>query len=407
MNSGRRRMVLGCVLVVAGALRAAAGDWPNFRGPNHDGISRETEFRKNWDGPIPLVWERTIGSAFSGLTCVEGRVYTCGTVDDRQTMFCLNAETGDVIWQRPFEEEYVERQGGDGTRATPAYDDGRVYILGALGTLVCYQARDGKELWKRKLEGRPKWGFSGSVLIEGDMAVVPAGRRSGGILALNKVSGETVWSCGEDVAGYATPYPFEFHGKRYICVFMGKAAIIVEARSGREVWRTDWHTDWDVNAAAPIFHDGYLFLSSGYRTGSGLFKLSPDGDRLKGESVWKSDVLKNKFQSAVLLDGHLYCSDEQGLRCVEFLTGRPAWKLARIGDGPRATNGTIVAADGHLLYLGENGDFIIARASPEKFEPLTKAEILSGRCWTVPTLYKGRLYARDLTRLVCFDLRGK
>lgn len=408
MRWGRIEKWCYCLVVVlAVAGRAAAEDWPNFRGPNHDGISRETGFRKKWDRPLPLLWERTLGSAFSGLTCVEGRVYTCGTVERQQTLFCLDADSGQVLWQRSFEQEYVERQGGDGTRATPTYNEGRVYILGALGALVCYQAHDGQELWRRELKRPPQWGFSGSVLIEGEVAVVPAGRRNGGILALDKKTGQTVWTCGEDQVGYATPYPFDFDGQRYICIFMGKTAIIVDARTGREAWRTEWHTDWDVNAAAPIFHDGYLFLSSGYDTGSALFRLTPDADRLRGDRLWKSDVIKSQFQSAVLVDGYLYCSDQQGLRCVEFLTGQPMWKLARIGDGPRATNGTILAADGHLLYLGENGDFIIARASPEKFEPLTQASILSGRCWTVPTLYRGRLYARDLTRVVCFGLRDR
>lgn len=386
---------------LAAAVLAGAGDWPNWRGPNHDGISAETGFEARWSAPPPQVWSRAIGSAFSGLTCVDGKVYTCGTAEGQQVAYCLDAETGAVIWQRGFEPEYKERQGGDGTRATPTVHDGRVYILGALGRVVCLDAASGAELWSRQFDARPQWGYAGSVLIEGDLAVVTAGGEEGALAGLDRKTGKTVWKAGASPVGYSTPYPFTFEGQRYIVGFLAKEAIIVEARTGRVVGTIPWKTDWDVNAATPIFHGGHLFLSSGYKTGSAVYRLRQAGDGLDAERVWGvSDVILGKFQSAVLHDGHLYVSDEKALKCVVFATGEQKW--ARRG----IANGTVVLADGQLVVLTERGRLLIGKATPAGFEPTADVEVLDGRCWTVPTLYRGRLYVRNFERAACYRLKG-
>lgn len=376
----------------------ALADWPNFRGSNHDGISGERGLKTAWAEPIPLVWERVVGSAYSSFACVADRVYTCGTKDNKQVLFCLDADSGDVVWETPIEKEYRDEQ-GDGTRATPTVHEDRIYILGAHGRLLCVNARDGSEVWSRQFHHKPQWGYSGSVLIESDKAVVSAGADQGALAAFDKRTGEPVWTCGDDPAGYATPYPFTFNDRRYIVGFTAVSAIIADATTGAQVWRTSWKTSWDVNAASPIFHDGYLFLTSGYRTGCALLKLSRDDDKLTAATVWRSKVLTNKFQSCILHDGNLYASDQKALKCVDFMTGEEHWRINRV------KHGTLVLADDHLYLLTQDGRLQIARASPEGFTPLTSAEVLTGRCWTVPVLHHGRLYARNLERVVCFNLR--
>jgi outer membrane protein assembly factor BamB len=377
---------------------APAGDWPNFRGPQHDGISPESGFKKDWTTPLPLVWERKVGSAFSGMSVAGERLYTCGTQNKQQVLLCLEAGTGEVIWEKPFEKEYPEAQGGDGTRATPTIHDGRVYVLGARGKLLCCKADNGEELWSKQFKHAPQWGYSGSVLIEGELAIASGGKSDGSLVAYDRVTGQERWRTGEDPVGYATPYPFTFEGQRYVCGFMGNSALIVEAATGREVWRMKWVTDFEVNAAAPIFHDGKLFLSSGYRHGAILLELSRTGGRLADKKLWESRAVRNKFQSSTLFEGHLYTSDETALKCVEFATGTEKWKVNR------KENGTLVIADGHVLFLAEDGEFMIAPATPAGWKPTTTAKLLSGRCWTVPTVANGKLYARDLERLVCFQL---
>lgn len=401
-SNGRLFQRAGATAVFLAACHAShaqrAADWPNFRGPNHDGVSPERGLKLTWDGPIPRVWERTLGDAFSSFAIVGDRLYTCGTVDKQQTLFCLNADTGEELWKQSFEEQIRDPQGGDGTRATPTVHDGRVYVLGGHGKVICFDAADGKMIWNRQLRHKPIWGYSGSVLIEGDLAVVSAGDSEGSLLALDRKTGKEIWKTGKDPVGYATPYPFTFNGKRYIAGFMGDCALVVEAANGREVWRMAWKTDWNVNASSPIYHDGHLFFSSGYNHGCIVLKLSAEGDKLSAKPVWQGRALRNKFQSCVLHEGHLYTSDETALKCVEFLTGREKWKKARV------EHGTLVLADGHLFILTQNGKLVIAPATPRSFKALTTADLLDDRCWTVPVLHNGRIYARNLSRVACFDL---
>jgi outer membrane protein assembly factor BamB len=346
-----------------------------------------------------MVWDRTIGSGFSSFACQGNRLYTCGTQSGSQVVFCLDAETGETVWQSPIEQEYKESVGGDGPRATPAIDEDRVYILGARGTLLCLDGGSGEKRWVHRFSHPPRWGYSGSVLIEGNLAIATGGEDDGALAAFDKMTGKPVWRCGDDIAGYATPYPFTFEGTRYVIGFTGKSAIIAEAKTGRLVWHQPWKTDWNVNAASPIYHDGHLFLSSGYKVGCALFKLRKDGDKLAADEVWRSRVLRCKFQTPILWEGYLYASDEKGLHCVDFMTGKQRWEQRR------TKHGTLVLADGRLLLLTEDGQLQIAPAQPTAFEPTSTADVLSGRCWTVPVLCGGRLYTRNLERVVCLDLR--
>lgn len=373
-------------------------DWPNFRGLRHDGISSETGLKTRWQRPPSPVWKREIGSAFSSFAAVGDRIYTCGTADGKQVLYCLNADTGAVLWQNLFEEQF-KNEFGDGTRATPTVDGDRVYILGAAGTLLCADAKTGKDIWKKEFHHAPTWAYSGSVLIEGDLAIASAGSDEGSLVGFDKKTGQLKWRCGSDPVGYATPYPFTFEGQRYIAGFTGNSLILAEARTGRQVYRRQWKTDWGVNAASPIHHDGYLWVGSGYKTGCGLLKLRQEGENLAADTVWQSKVIMNKFQSPVLYEGNLYTSDQKALVCADFLTGQERWRKRRI------KHGTVIVADGKLLLLTEGGELRIAEAQTSGFEPSATAKILSGRCWTVSVLHRGRLYARNLERMVCLDLR--
>ncbi|MBP7936613.1 MAG: PQQ-like beta-propeller repeat protein [Phycisphaerae bacterium] len=388
--------------VVASPLPAAAGDWPHWRGPNHDGISSETGFATTWTEPPKIIWDKPIGAAFSSFACVGDKVFTCGTKERKQVLYCLDAGTGDVVWQKAFESERKDGQGGDGTRATPTFDGGRIYIVGGHGLVLCFDAAKGDEIWRYKGNNEPQWGYSNSVLIEGNLAVVTPGNADGGLLALDKMTGKTVWKCGDEQAGYATPYPFTFEDKRYIVGFMGKCVIIADAKTGKQVWKTPWKTSYDVNASSPIFHDGHLFLTSGYGTGCALFKMAAAGDKLEGKEVWRNKNIVNKFQSCVLRDGVLYGGDEKSLKAVDFKTGKILWDVRE-----RTANSTVLLADDQLIVLTESGKLMIAPVSPKEFKPTATASILDGRCWTIPALHQGKLFARNLKKAVCVDLSRK
>lgn len=390
------------VSALAVSVPVLAEGWPNWRGPNHDGISREKDFQTSWTESPKVLWDNSVGSAFSAFACVGKNVYTCGTKDKQQVVFCFDAESGKPAWETPFEKEMRDGQGGDGTRATPTVDDGRLYLVGGLGMMVCLDATTGKELWHRQLKQKPRWGYAGSVLIEGDLAIVPAGGEDGAILALDKKSGEPVWKCGSGTPGYSTPYPFTYKSTRYIFCFAAKAGIIANAKTGQEAGRIPWETDYDVNASEPIYHDGHLFLSSGYNTGSALYKLAGDGDKLTSEEVWRQPKLfLTKFTSCVLKDGIIYGGDQNGLRCVDFKTGKELWSDNSL------RNASVLLANESLIIMTEKGRIIVAKATGKAFERTAEAEVLSGRCWTVPTLADGRLYLRNLQKAVCLDLKTK
>jgi outer membrane protein assembly factor BamB len=310
-----------------------------------------------------------------------------------------------VVWKKAFAEGIVDRQGGDGPRATPTICDDKVYIFGGEGTLLCADAKTGAQIWSNKYNSAPTWKYSGSVLIEGQLAVISPGGEDGGLLALNRENGRVVWKGGEGGAAYATPYPFTFEGKRYIVGALAKKIIIVDAKTGREMWSMPWVTDYDVNASTPIYHDGRLFVSSGYRHGCILLKLQTEPDRLTATTVWTSNAIVNKFHTSILLDGKLYGADEQMLKCVDFLTGEVLWRKNEAA-GDRTVNGTIVLCQDHFIFLSEKGKLSVAKASPAGFDAVGAAQVLQGRCWTVPTIHNGRLYVRNLEKLVCIDLRG-
>jgi len=400
-NTARMSLLMMFVVAFAVTGSVLAADWTNWRGPNHDGISPEKGFKKTWDSPPKVLWESDIGSAFSSFACVGGRAYTCGTENKQQVLFCFDAKMGRIIWKKPFEKELRERQGGDGTRTTPTVHEGRVYIFGALGTLLCVDANTDAEIWRKTFSNKPHWAYSGSVLIEGDMAIVSPGRSDGALVALDKKTGKEIWKSGSERAGYSTPYPFTHNDKRYIGCFQAETFIIVEAKTGRKVCSIPWKTSYDVNASQPIYHDDHLFLSSGYKTGCGLYKLSEKGDKLEAQEVWRNKkAMLTKFTSCVLKDGVLYAGDQRGLRCTRFKDGKDCWFERGL------PNATVLLADDHLIVFSEKGELLIAKASASQFKPIAKAKVLSGRCWTIPTLYDGKLYVRNLKTAACVDLQA-
>ena len=403
MTSSKRMWAVLTTCVIALAAGAwAADNWPHFRGPKYDGISPDKGIQAKWEKAPPSVWTEKpeLGPAFSTFAIVGDKAYTCGEAKGQQVLFCLDANTGKILWQEPFEKHYPDGQGGDGPRSTPTVDGKRVYVQGAWGTLACFDAEaGGKPLWSHTYTAKPTWGYSASVLIEGDLAIAVAGGDAGALIGLKKETGEQVWKAGTGNPSYATPYPFTFEGKRYVVGFLAKTVIIVEPATGREVWSQAWQTDNDVNAASPIFSDGYLFFSSGYGHGACVVKLESDGDKLKSTPVWDGKAIRAKFQSAVLHEGFLYISDEVALQCVEFKTGNPGWTEKGIKDS------TLTLADGQLIVLTENGELLIAPASSKEFKPTTRVKVLEGRSWTVPVLCNGQLFLRNLKQATCLQLK--
>ncbi len=377
-------------------------DWHRWRGPDLNGISKETGWSANWpkEGPKQL-WRASVGMGFSSMSVSGGRVYTMGNQSNKDTVHCFDAATGKEIWKHTYAEDLDPRYYEGGTSGTPTVDGGTVYTLSRKGKLFALDAASGKVLWQKNIPDElqaaiPEWGFAGSPLVFEDLLILNVGTHGA---AVEKASGNPVWSTGREASGYSTPVIFDSKGRKAVAIFGARALTARDAKNGKEIWTFPWKTSYDVNAADPIFHGDKVFISSGYRSGGALLKLKDEPS-----VVWKSQNMHNQLNSSVLIDGHLYgCSGQNGhagdLRCVEFDTGQVKW------TEPSAGLGALMAADGKLIVLSEKGELIIAEATPEKFRPLARAQVLGGKCWTTPVLANGRIYCRNgQGTLVCVDV---
>jgi outer membrane protein assembly factor BamB len=356
-----------------------------------------------------VLWQRPAGAGYSGPVVAGDRLVLFHRVGDEEVVDCLHAGTGKGLWAFRYPTAYADRYGkGDGPRSTPLIVSGRVYTLGAGGVLSCLDLRDGRKVWQRALHEdyavRPGFfGVGTSPLLEGDRLLVNVGGRGAGIVAFHKDTGKEVWKATDHEASYASPVAATVDGVRHVLFFTREGIVSLDPAGGavrfRKRWRSRIHES--VNAATPVVAGGQVFLTACYGTGAVLLRPRADGV----DAVWKSDeVLSSHFSTPVYHRGHLYGFDgrqEEGtrLRCVEWQTGKVRWTRDDFPCGP------IILAEGNLILLGEEGDLVLAEASPDRYREKARAAVLTGPCRAHLALANGRLYGRDGTRLVCWDLR--
>ena len=382
------------------ATLAADTDWYRWRGPNLDGISTEKGWLAAWpkEGPKKL-WQASVGTGFSSVSVSNGRVYTMGNTGNADVVYCFDAETGKEIWKQSYPCPLAPKYYEGGTSSTPTVDGKSVYTLSRMGHMFSYDAASGKIIWSKNLQTElgvkiPEWGFAGSPLVEGNLVCINVG---GAGTALDKATGKAVWTSNKEAAGYSTPVAFNQGGKPALALFSAKSVMAVEAASGRLIWQHPWDTSYDVNAADPILNGNKVFVSSGYNKGCALLQINGR----QASVVWQNKNMRNHFNSCVLLQGHLYGFDESEFKCLDFQTGAVKWKESRLGKG------SLMAADGKLIILGERGQLVIAEAGPAGFKSLSSAQVLGGKCWTTPVLSGGRIYCRNAQgSLVCLDVKG-
>jgi len=390
-----------CSLLLSIPVPNIFGDWPQWRGPERNGISAETD----WDpaalakGPR-IVWRTDVGLGYSGVAVKGDRLYTMGNVGGRDSVICLDTRTGKVIWNYSYPARSMQYPG---PRATPTIDGDTVYTLSSDGQLLCLSADRGTVHWQRNIVADfgarpPNWGFAGSLVVEGDLLLANAGISG---LALNKRNGKPVWVSATGTGGYATAVLYTRNGTRYAAIFGRRAIYGVEAQTGKQAWSYPWVTGNDVNAADPLVFEDRVFISSNYGAGSALLDISGRQPKL----LWKNGSVNSHFSSFVLIDGYIYGNDgfagrrSGAFRCLDVETGRVMWSES-LGFG------SLIAADGKLILLTERGDLHIAEATPSGYREISRARsILSSSCWTPPVLCDGRIYLRNHRgELVCLDV---
>lgn len=380
-------------------------DWPRYRGPRGDGISPETGLATEWpaDGP-PELWRVPLGEGFSGISWVDGRLYTMYGRDRIEWVGAFDAATGEEVWRFRSDSLYVDAQ-GNGPRSTPTVHDGVVYALGAKGKLHALAADDGHLVWGHDLVEEfgarpPQWGVATVPLVEDELLLVNAGGRpDASIIAFDRRTGREVWRALDDPAGYAAPIAVTLDGVRQAIFFTAAGLASLDPEDGDLHWRVPWTTSFDVNAASPVFiAPDRIFVSSGYDVGAGVYRVDMSDGTGDVEEVWRNRILTNQFSSSVLWNGHLYGFDNSILVCADAATGERRWRARGFGHG------SVFWADGHLVVLGERGRLALVRATPEGFVEVAATRILEERTWTVPTLVDGVLYVRTEREMLALQL---
>ena len=398
-------LVLGLSMSVIFCSTARAADWPNYRGPNSDGISSETGWSASWPESGPKVlWKYSLGTGFASMAISNGKVYATGNIDDNDFLYCLDAATGREIWKTSYPCPLYKKNHEGGPCATPTIDGNAVYTFSKDGDAIRFNASTGEIVWHKKLNKElglkhPTWYFSASPFIVGELVIYNTGTYG---TALKKADGSLAWQSGKGACGYSTAVPYEIAGQKGLVMAVCKEFVGLNPATGKVMWKFPWKTSYDINAADAIIAGDTIFISSGYNKGCALLKIN-GGDVTK---LWQNKNMRNQINCSVLFEGHIYGFDGQvggggKLTCLDLATGEKKWSQGGMGTG------SLMIADGKLIILGERGKLVIAEASTAGYKELASAEILTGKCWTVPVLSNGRIYARNAAgQLVCVDVSG-
>ncbi|MCE9608989.1 MAG: PQQ-like beta-propeller repeat protein [Chthoniobacter sp.] len=372
----------------------ASADWMHYRGPTAQGVSAEKLPAIPADGP-KQIWKTAVGVGTSSVTVSGEHVFTMGNVEGTDTVWCLHAKTGAVVWKHEYPLDLDKRMFEGGTAATPTLDGPHVYTVSHQGDLFCLNAATGKPVWYKHYQKdfggkRPQWGFAGSPTVEGNLLLLDVGGNGASTVALNKLTGAMVWKSGDDKAGYASPVVATLAGKKTVVMFKAGHVVGLDLKDGHELWRSAWKTSYDVNAATPIATGDTVFISSGYGSGCGLVAVAARG----ATEHWRNKSIRSHFNTPALLQGHVYGIDGQDgsgspLTCLDLATGETKWQEKSVGGG------AAVIVDGKLLCLTEKGELVIAEATSAGFKPISRTQVLGKRCWVQPTYANGRIFCRN------------
>lgn len=388
--------------------------WPGFHGPDRTNKSDETGLLQEWPegGPELVMTISGLGEGYSTVSIAEGYIFASGMVDQKTHVFAFDIN-GKLIWKKPngqsWETHMHHARAYTGARSTPTYDGGIVYHLGEMGRLAAFNGSTGDELWSLELRERfdaevPEYGYSESLLIEGNrLYCCPAGKEAY-IICLDKYTGDLIWANNKipGNVGFSSPVIFDHGGYRQIASLSSNCIFGVDSETGKSLWVVDYENSRSNNVADPIFHDGHVFASSGYGKGSILLKLNVSGKEITPRTVWHTELMDNHHGGVILLNGYLYGAghNNRGWYCLDFETGRQMWKAQG--------KGSLTYADGRFYCLEERGIMSLVEATPDSYNPTGTFEVHSGgkgMHWSHPVVCGGKMYIRHTDKLFVYDIR--
>lgn len=407
--------ILLALAIAASLVASVRGDWPHLRGVNYDGVSADTGLADVWPahGPTRL-WSRDLGQGYSGFILAAGKLFTQRQTLGGQYLLCLDPDSGQTLWE--YRYDWAWKPGGDypGPYATPTWHRGKVYYASPTGLVGCVDADTGRAIWsfnvREKFHAKGiLFGYAATPLVEDDKVILPVGGPGASLVALHVDDGRTVWAVGDDSASYCPAFPFTFQGRRCVAGYLQNALVLVELATGKLLHRQSFSAGYDERSAWPIYREPHLFLASPFRVPAARFELAEGPtDTLACKLQWLSKEMCNDVVSSVLHEGHLYGFDLKQLqasahhtsrgtfKCLDWSTGKVRWASDEVGHA------SVIVADGKLLLLNDTGSLILARAEPASYQELARTQLFDGgMCWTPPLLWKGRLFARGPSQMIC------
>jgi len=394
-------VALALLIITIGS--ATAADWPQFRGPNGDGISLEKGINKNWSQKPPkLLWKTQMSDdGYAGPATFKGNVYIIDHKEANDVVRGIDINTGKDVWSYVYQDTDKSNYGF--TRSTPSISEDSIYVASMMGLIGCIDLKTGNGTWggylEKNLNGRrPQWNYAASPLIDGTKVILVPGAQDGCVVALDKTNGNLLWKGGDDSAGYSTPVKAKIQGKVQYVVFTASGAGGYDAVAGTPLWFIRWKTQYDVNAAQPVIVGNSVFISSGYGRGCALIDVAAD---MTAKIRWENKAIQAHFNSAVLVGGYIYgIGDPGNLVCLEPATGKIVWSKEGFEKG------SVISVDGVLLALdGANGALALVACDPSEYNELGRFTPLGGQSWTNPIVTDGKLIVRNKTTLACFNLK--
>jgi len=348
-----------------------------------------------------------VGVGHASFVVADGKAYTIEQRRGQEVVAAYDINNGHELWTQKWSAEFNDST-GDGPRATPTWDQGRIYALGATGELRCLDANSGSVIWGKNIlnDNAAKnlpWAQAASPLIVDDKVVVlPGGANGKSVVAYNKNTGAPVWKVLDDPQAYVSPMLVELAGRRQIVVVSSFRVVGLAPENGAMLWSYPWNTDMGINVSQPIMVDrNRFFISSGYGKGAALVEVKGSGNSFTASTIWENKNMKNKFNSSVLHNGYIYGLDEGILVCLDVNTGERKWKEGRYGYGQ------VVLAGNHLILTSDQGDLALVNASPDKYTEVARFPALQGQTWNYPAIASGKLLVRNSNEMAAFDISGK
>lgn len=414
---------LACLLLAATALRA--GDWPQWRGPDRNGIAADESIRTDWkSNPPQLLWTKSgMGEGYASLAIVGGRLYTTGNRDGAQSVICADADTGDIHWFTPITDKNPKHS-YSGSRCTPTVDQDRLYAVSSDGRISCLNTSDGAVQWTQSFDqwgGKMMsgWGYSESPLVDGDLVLCTPGGAEAMIVALDKHSGAVVWKssvpsigdAGKDGAGYSSIVVSNGAGVKQYVTTVGRGTIGVRASDGTFLWGYNRVANDTANIPTPIIDGDFVFTSTGYGTGAALLKLAADGSGVRAEEQYFLDgkTFQNHHGGMVKVGDYIYAGhkNREGFPiCLEMKTGKVVWggELRGAGKGSAA----ITCIGNQMLFRYQDGIVALIEATPTEYtlHGTFTAEHHEKEGWSHPVVVNGKLFLREQDQLMCYDVAG-